>query len=368
MQWAPDEAQNGARPDALQVFATKGGIHFIGFIQRIFNSEHQGLLKTCTNRSAGRRMKNRIIFLLSVLSALFVPAAYGGNDAAAIASAQAGAQIDAPQRGTLYRVRHADSTVYLFGTIHVGLPSFFPLEPVVTRALEQSRTLVVELDVRKTLPFQAALQKHGLYAEGDRIDRHLSQPDMMRVQQALQRFDIPFEQAARMKPWLLANLLVGLNLERHGYQRSQGIEYFLLAFADKQKMRVQELESADYQMALFDGMSDEKQAQYLRENLAELDDGQADSKNAALIDAWAHANSPAIENVIRASLSEKTESAEFTRRILLDERNPNMAQKVTGLLKVPGSSFVAVGLLHLVGARGVPSLLTQKGYVVEKLY
>jgi uncharacterized protein YbaP (TraB family) len=313
-------------------------------------------------------MKNRIIFLLSVLSALFVPVAYGGNDAAAIATAQAATQTIAPHRGTLYRVRHAGSTIYLFGTIHVGLPSFFPLEPEVTRALAEARTLVVELDVRNALPFQAAVQKHGLYAEGDSIDRHLSPQDMTRLRQALQRFDIPFEQASRMKPWLLANLLVGLNLERHGYQRSQGIETFLLAFADKQKMRVQELESADYQMALFDSMSKETQAQYLLENLAELDDGQADAKDAALIDAWAHANGPAIENVLRASLSEKTASAEFTRRILLDERNPNMAEKVAGLLNTPGSSFVAVGLLHLVGVRGVPNLLAQKGYVVEKLY
>lgn len=313
-------------------------------------------------------MKNRIIFLLSVLSALFVPVAYGGNDAAAIATTQAAAQTAAPQRGTLYRVRHAGSTVYLFGTIHVGLPSFFPLEPVVTRALAQSRTLVVELDVRNALPFQAAVQKHGLYAEGDSIDRHLSPQDMTRLRQALQRFDIPFEQASRMKPWLLANLLVGLNLERHGYQRSQGIETFLLAFADKQKMRVQELESADYQMALFDSMSEEKQAQYLLENLSELDDGQADAKDAALIDAWAHANGPAIENVLRASLTEKTASAEFTRRVLLQQRNPLMTNKIATLLNGGGTAFVAVGLLHLIGENGVPNLLTQKGYVVEKLY
>jgi uncharacterized protein len=321
-------------------------------------------------------MKNRIVFLLSVLSALFVPVAYGGNDAAAIATAQAAApvatpaaaQIVVPQRGTLYRVRHANSTVYLFGTIHVGLPSFFPLEPVVTRALAQSRTLVVELDVRNALPFQAALKKHGLYVEGDSIARHLSPQDMTHLRQVLQRFDIPFEQAARMKPWLLANLLVGLNLERHGYQRSQGLETFLLAFADKQKMRVQELESADYQMALFDSMSEEKQAQYLLENLVELDDGQADSKNAALIDAWAHANGPAIENVLRAALTEKTASAEFTQRVLLQQRNPLMTDKIAALLNGGGTAFVAVGLLHLVGEHGVPNLLAQKGYVVEKLY
>ena len=45
-----------------------------------------------------------------------------------------------------------------------------------------------------------------------------------------------------------------------------------------------------------------------------------------------------------------------------------MAEKIAGLLNAPGSSFVAVGLLHLVGSKGVPALLQQRGYQVEKLY
>jgi uncharacterized protein len=312
-------------------------------------------------------MKNRIIFLLSVLCALFAPVAYGGNDAAAIATAQATAPTVAPHRGTLYRVRHGGGTVYLFGTIHVGLPSFFPLEPEVTRALSEARTLVVELDVRDMAPVQAALQKHGLYAEGDSIDRHLSPQDIARLRTALQHFDMPFAQAARMKPWLLANLLTALNLERHGYQRNQGVEYFLLALADKQKMKVQELESADYQMALFDRMTESEQAQYLLENLADLDDAVG-FKDAALIDAWSNAKGDSFERVMHESLVGKPASADFTRRVLLDERNPKMADKIDGLLQKSGTTFVAVGALHLVGKGGVPSLLKQKGYVVDKLY
>lgn len=312
-------------------------------------------------------MKNRIIFLLSVLSALFVPVAYGGNDAAAIATTQATAQTVAPRRGTLYRVRHAGSTIYLFGTIHVGLPSFFPLDPEVMHALAEARTLVVELDVRDSAPFQAALQKHGLYADGDSIDRHLSPHHMARLQVALQRFDLPLAQAARMKPWLLANLLTGLNLERHGYQRSQGVETFLLALADKQRMKVMALESADYQMALFDGMTESEQAQYLLENLADLDDDDG-IKDAALIEAWSNAKGDSFERVMHESLAGKPASADFTRRVLLDERNPKMAKKIDALLQQDGTAFVAIGALHLVGKGGVPNLLKQKGYVVDKLY
>jgi uncharacterized protein YbaP (TraB family) len=247
------------------------------------------------------------------------------------------------------------------------LPSFFPTQPHSTRAPPDAPTLVVELDMRDSAPVQAALQKHGLYAEGDSIDRHLSPQDLAHLRTALQHFDMPFAQAARMKPWLLANLLAALNLERHGYQRNQGIEYFLLALADKQQMKVQELESADYQMALFDRMTESEQAQYLLENLADLDDAGG-FKDAALIDAWSNAKGDSFERVMHESLAGKPASADFTRRVLLDERNPKMADKIDALLRQDGTAFVAVGALHLVGKGGVPNLLKQKGYVVDKLY
>ncbi|HSY28686.1 MAG TPA: TraB/GumN family protein, partial [Burkholderiaceae bacterium] len=55
-----------------------------------------------------------------------------------------------PQRGTLYRVRYHGHTSYLFGTIHVGRPEFFPLEAQATKALSEAGTLALELDLRDT--------------------------------------------------------------------------------------------------------------------------------------------------------------------------------------------------------------------------
>ena len=75
------------------------------------------------------------------------------------------ADIAAPNRGTLYRIVHDGHTAYLFGTIHVGQASFYPLEPVVLRALAQSGKLAVELDIRDQPPLTAALQKYLVPAE-----------------------------------------------------------------------------------------------------------------------------------------------------------------------------------------------------------
>jgi hypothetical protein len=310
-------------------------------------------------------MKNGIVFLLSALIGLFFPFAHAENNAAAGATAQAATP---PQRGMLYRIRHHNNTAYLFGTIHVGLPSFFPLEPQVTRALTSSSKLVLELDVRDDAPFQAALLKHGVYAGGDTIERHLSADSVAQLRSTLQKFGLPFENIRHMKPWIVANLLIGLDLERNGYRRSDGIEMFLLSLIDKQAKTVQELESAEYQMSLFDDMTDAMQEQYLRENLAELSDGQALKRAQALIDAWANANGKALDDIVRDLPNEKTASSEFMRQVLLGKRNPEMANKIEALLKNDKTIFVGIGLLHLVGEQGLPNLLRARGYEVEKLY
>lgn len=316
-------------------------------------------------------MKNKIIFLLSVLSGFFLPLAYAESNAAAnVAAIAPSVQQNAavPQRGTLYRVRHRGNTAYLFGTIHVGKPAFFPLESEVTGALARAGKLVVEIDIRNSEPFQQALKKHGLYAAGDRIDQHLSAESLRQLRQVLGKFDIPFENIAHMKPWLVTNMLIALDLERHGYQRRDGIEYFLLSCAKEQTKTVQELESAEYQLSLYDGMTEAEQEQYLRESLAQIMDGTALKKAQLLIDAWAGANGKAFDDLLQESLNEKTTSSEFMHRVLLDKRNPQMAEKIEALLKNEESTFVGVGLLHLIGETGLPKLLRERGYEVEKLY
>ena len=312
-------------------------------------------------------MKNIVGVLSSVLAtvaALFLGIAHAENNAAAAVSAQAAA----PQRGTLYRVRHQNNMTYLFGTIHVGTPEFFPLEPQVTRALTGASKLVLEIDIRDQAPFQRALQKHGLYAAGDSIDRHLSPDSLAELRLALQRYGLAFDNVRQMKPWMLTNMLLGLELARNGYHYNQGVERFLLSLTEGQSKSVLALESADYQMSLFNAMDEAAQEQYLREQLTELGDGNSLKKAVALIEAWAGGNSNAIESIMREGLDDKSVTSEFTRHMLLDKRNPAMADKIETLLRNDAHTFVGVGLLHLVGNGSVPALLRQRGYQVERLY
>lgn len=302
--------------------------------------------------------------ILSVLCAVPARAVESfSTDGAAIAGV-----APAPRHGALYRISHEGRMGYLYGTIHVGKPDDTLLAPEVAHALADASALVVELDIRSNDAFQLALAKHGMYADGDSIVHHVSPATLRQLVQALGRAGIALHDVERYKPWLLGNLLQGLELDRNGYRRSAAAEYVLLAAAKQQDKTVRELESADYQLAMFDALDGAQQEQYLRENLADLEDGHALKRSRDLIDAWRAADTLRINAALRQFTDGSSVNATFMQTTLLGKRNPEMASAIERILQQDRVAFVGVGLLHLAGANGLPQLLRQRGYTIEQLY
>ena len=160
------------------------------------------------------------------MAAFLLPTVHAGNDAAAVETRQAAAASDnQPRHGLLYRVRRADSPdtlAYLFGTVHVGTPDLYPLRDAVMQALQQSSRLAVEFNPRNQLAFQAALQRHGMFAENEDLITHAPPEMASRLAQTLLRFGIPLDQVRQLRPWLLMNMLFAMDLARNGYQPKFG--------------------------------------------------------------------------------------------------------------------------------------------------
>ncbi len=47
------------------------------------------------------------------------------------------------------------------------------------------------------------------------------------------------------------------------------------------------------------------------------------------------------------------------------ERNEERTRRIESILQTPGTRFVVVGVLHVVGDRGIPAILARDGYVVS---
>lgn len=285
-----------------------------------------------------------------------------------IAPAAQARPADAKRQGALFRVSLEGQVSYLFGTIHVGAKSFYPLAPEVSQALADASELVLELDTRANDAFQAAVARHGMYRQGDHIARHVAPDTLARLTTALHALGITVSSMGHLKPWLLANILMGLELERSGFERTHGNEFFLLAHAQSHGTTVTELESADYQLSLFDTLSDADSERYLRESLADLSDGTSLRRARATIDAWNSGDVAALDALIPDAVNGGTVMADFTRRMLLGKRNPEMAARIETIMQGNKTTFVGVGLLHLLGADSLPRLLAQRGYRVERVY
>ena len=312
------------------------------------------------------------ILLAGLFSLLPCPPAQAGEVASiALAAAQHAdgpAPVRARHQGGFYRISGHGGVAYLFGTIHVGQASFYPLAPEAQRVLAGADRLVVELDTRAETAFAHAVDRHGRYPPGGDIRQRLAPDTLARLSAALHAEGISVGSMAHLKPWLIANLLLSMRLEREGYRRSEGVEEKLLTQARRRGIKVVELESAESQLALFDSMNDIESERYLRETLDGLADGSVLRQAGRIIEAWRSGDTAALDALLQDTTAGSTVIADFTRRKLLGRRNADMAGQIDALMTRGGVIFVGVGLLHLLGDNGLPQLLAQRGYLVERVY
>jgi uncharacterized protein YbaP (TraB family) len=271
-------------------------------------------------------------------------------------------------RGTLYRVQGQGHTAYLFGTIHVGKPEFFPLEPQVMEDFTKSDALAVEFDISDTKAVQDAIFKYALYPNSGAIDKHVSPKTLDRLKKALTKLGLSYDGLSHMKAWMVADVMLIVSLEKQGYQGALATDSYFVKTAKDQNKKIVSLESADFQLSLFDKMPAKDQEAYLTDCLNDLESGTVAAKNQELLNAWEHADQKAFDGLLAEARDDKTVSGRFFYRELLQARNPPMAEKVAKMIKEHDNGFVAVGLLHLQGKEGLPQLLRKKGFTIERIY
>jgi uncharacterized protein YbaP (TraB family) len=273
----------------------------------------------------------------------------------------------APKRGLLYEIKGGTATVYLFGTLHVGKPEFYPLDAQANRAMAQAKRLYLEVNLADGGALATTIGEMATYADARRLDRTLPSGLMTRVDVALRRYGVPRGSALRMKPWMLGQTLLLLEAARQGYDAAYASEIYFLGLASEQHKEVLGLETLAEQFAIFDRMPDLEQQRFLDEILTALDDPSLAAHLQTLVDAWAHADAHGLEIALQQEKSEPTAFARDVLPQLVDDRNRTMTEKIAAITRSQTTSFVAVGALHLVGADGIVERLRRRGLAVRQL-
>jgi uncharacterized protein YbaP (TraB family) len=238
---------------------------------------------------------------------------------------------------------------------------YYPLNPSLNTAFEDSNLLVEELDLGEMLDPAAQLKmlSRGMLPAGQLLEEVVSPATFALVSKTVGDLGLPIEPLKRFKPWMLALTLLGLQWQQAGFDPQLGLDRHFYDRAKSEGRAIEGLETLDYQIRRFDEIPMSEQDHLLAETLKTLATEIASVKTLA--DAWKAGDIAALERIVLKDL--KAEPKMYQR--LLVDRNRNWLPKIEALLE-RSRAFVVVGAAHLVGPDGLLALLKAKGYVVEQ--
>jgi uncharacterized protein YbaP (TraB family) len=275
----------------------------------------------------------------------------------------------ATERGALFRVSLDGHEMHLFGTLHVGLPEFYPLEPRLADALGQASTLALEIDpLQPQRELQRAVRDHGMLEPGSAGYEGMDAQHRALLDSLIAQGGIDAARALRFKPVLLATLLTMAEYTKQGFKPELSSEAWLARQARAQGARVLELESLDRQLSLLDRLAEPDRWRFLDEMMRTIVSGAQKKEARAMVQAWSSADRAALDAIAARCEADASVSGSFVTRVLLKERNADLAGSLLHLLRQEPRTFAAVGVLHLLGNGSVPTLLREQGVQVERIY
>lgn len=289
----------------------------------------------------------------------------GGNNAyaaepAAAATQQAPAATDADP--ALWVVKDEDTTIYLFGTVHVLKAGLNWFDEAVKTAFDASDQLMLELVMPED---QAEAAKVMIPLAIDQSGKTLSSrldPDQLKAYQAaMASVGLPVAQFDMFEPWFPAITLSVLPLTKLGYDPEQGAEKQLTGFAKTAGKPVAGLETLPEQLGFFDTLPETQQLAFLNAVVKDLD--KLGPQLDKMVVLWAKGDPDGLATAMNESLAATPELA----KTLLWDRNARWADQLKARMDQPGTVFVAVGAGHLAGQHSVQDYLKERGLTVKRV-
>ncbi|TVX94581.1 TraB/GumN family protein [Paenibacillus agilis] len=271
--------------------------------------------------------------------------------------------------GLMWKVTNDKNTLYLLGSVHLGLTDMYPMQKSIREAFDASDNLWVELDMLNgdMSYFNEKMQ----YSDGTTIKDHVSKETYEKLQKALTKLDLQGNAFDGFKPFAISTSLSTLGYAQNpeAYQMAMltGIDNYFITKAMLTGKPIHELEGIKLQADLFANVPPAQQEKELNAMLDSILTGNGikeseESLKKMQLD-WIEGDAEGLAKLLEIGFED-----EASKR-LIGERDKNMALKLAKLLEKEGenTSFVVVGAAHYVTKGMVVDLLKEKGYTVQYL-
>lgn len=238
------------------------------------------------------------------------------------------------------------------GTMHLLCVDTFQMPDVVTTALEQTEQLVVEVNLKNEDEL-LSLQKAVLQQPANYLQQHLSPEQLEEVAERTQaQLNIPLDALSGLRPMIISSLFLETYLDCNSANFS--LDGQLVDWADEANKQIIGLETAAWQLSLFDIIPLPEQVDAFYELVTEPEQSKAELQQMAA--TYLSGNGEKLHQLL-------IEQDDFmgAQTIILDDRNHLWMEKLPQLVS-ENASFIAVGAGHLYGEHGLLALLTAQGY------
>lgn len=276
----------------------------------------------------------------------------------------------AEPKPALWVVRDEDTTIYLFGTIHVMRAGVNWFHPRIRQAFNESEELVTEIPEAEFRDAPYLFVQRAITDDGLPLTEHLTAEQLSLYRRGMARVGVPVSYFEPVEPWVPTFLLMSGGSGRGSRYRSDlGIEVVLNRTARDRRIPVSALESLDMQIGFFDHLSMDTQVDMLMSLMRAIVEpcscaGRRSGLDS-LVNMWAHGD---VDGLAAYNAPDINEEPDEFYQVLLPDRNQRWSQWVQLRLNEPGGKFfVAVGAAHLAGDDSVQSFLAKDGITVERI-
>ena len=264
----------------------------------------------------------------------------------------------------IWQVKDFDSTLYVFGTVHLLPDDRSWLRDDLKEVFDKSGTVFFELDTSRNAQIEATVltQSLGFFTNGtlltDRFDRY----QLRLLEAAALSSDTPLAVLQNMKPWLASEVITLAAAQQAGLSGEVSADEALKSRAQRGQKNIRYLDSVEDQIRASADQPNFVQEIMIMDTL-EGYNSLADNLTRTA-DHWLIGRTDYIEQNVKKT---KTRSPEFYQSLFTD-RNRNWATTLTRHMEDSGTSFAAVGMGHLLGEDSLLKHLEDAGYEVKRYY
>ncbi|GAE05311.1 TraB/GumN family protein [Paenibacillus sp. JCM 10914] len=255
---------------------------------------------------------------------------------------------DAGAEGLMWKVTNDNNTLYLLGSVHMGIAEMYPMHKSIREAFSAADDLWVELDIVNG--DMTYLQEKMVYSDGTQLQDHIAPATYEKLQTVLKQLGLPLDTFNSFKPFAISTTLTSFAYFEDPadsiFAMAAGIDQYFITNALLTGKPIHELEGVKVQADVLGDVSAEAQEQELVDLLDTLSSKEASAKIATNLKQmqleWVAGNADGLKDQLMAD-GQLTQGE--TNQKLLGERDKNMALKLAELLEQDGkhTSFVVVG-------------------------